>query len=68
MYYWQVLNQVLLTAMLDEVEKIAVARGRMTVPQTRSGRRSMSVDTMLRKDKDGTLFKNQKASTLTEET
>lgn len=43
--------------MLDELDKIAVARKRMTVAQSRKGRRSMRVDTMLRKEKDGTLYK-----------
>lgn len=45
-------------ALFDELDKIAASRQRMTVPQTRSGRRSMSVETMLKKDREGTLFKN----------
>lgn len=36
----------------------------MRVPQSRSGRRSMSVDTMLRKEKDGSLFKDTKLATV----
>lgn len=44
-------------AFLDELRKIAAAKARMTVPQTRKGRRPMRVDTMLRKEKDGSLFK-----------
>lgn len=42
---------------LDELQKLAASRHRMAIPQTRSGRRSMRVDTMLKKDKEGTLFK-----------
>ena len=42
---------------LDELEKIAVSKGRMAVPHTRVGKRSMRVDTMLKKEKEGTLFK-----------
>jgi len=38
-------------------EKVAVSKGRMRVAQTRSGRRSMSVETMLKKDKAGELYK-----------
>lgn len=44
-------------AFLDELRKIAACKARMTVPQTRRDRRPMSVDTMLKKEKDGTLFK-----------
>lgn len=44
-------------ALLDELQKIAAAKARMTVPQTRKGRRPMRVDTMLRKEKDGSLYK-----------
>ena len=43
--------------LLDEFQKLAASKQRMAVPQTRSGRRSMRVDTLLRKDRDGTLFK-----------
>lgn len=44
-------------SMTDELTKIAASRGRMTVPQSRSGRRPMRVDTLLRKEKDGSLYK-----------
>jgi hypothetical protein len=47
-------------AFLDELHKIAASRGRMRVPQSRSGRRPMRVDTMLKKEKDGSLFKDTK--------
>lgn len=46
-----------LAIMARAFEKVAVSKDRFTVPQTRSGRRPMSVETMLRKEKDGTLFK-----------
>lgn len=49
-------------AFLDELQKIAAAKARMTVSQSRAGRRSMSVDTLLRKDKEGTLFKDKLSS------
>lgn len=44
-------------AMKDELLKIAACKSRMTVAQTRSGRRPMRVSTMLKKDKEGSLFK-----------
>ena len=50
--------EVLRTAFFDELEKIAVSRHRLSVAQSRKGRRPMRVDTMLRKEKDGTLYKN----------
>jgi hypothetical protein len=45
-------------AFVEEFEKISASRERMNVPKTRSGRRSMSVDTLLRKEREGTLFKS----------
>jgi hypothetical protein len=51
------MNPTTCAALLDELSKIAAARTRMTVPQSRKGRRPMRVDTMLRKEKDGSLFK-----------
>lgn len=44
-------------ACFDELEKIASAKGMMHVPKGRAGRRSISVAKMLKKEKDGTLFK-----------
>lgn len=44
-------------SMTNELEKISASKSRMTVPQSRSGRRSMRVDTMLRKEKEGSLYK-----------
>ena len=43
---------------LDELEKIAVSKHRMTVAQARKGRRPMRVDTLLKKEKEGTLYKS----------
>lgn len=45
-------------AFLDELEKIAVSHGRMTVPKTREGRRPISVDNLLKKEKDSELYKS----------
>ncbi len=42
---------------LSELEKIAASKHRLTIPKMREGRRSMSVDTLLRKDREQTLFK-----------
>ena len=55
----------MLHACSDELLKLAAARARMTVPQSRIGRRPMRVDTMLRKEKDGTLYKQAGAMTST---
>lgn len=46
-----------LAGFVDELAKIASSHGRMHVPKARTGRRPMTVDTLLKKDKDGTLFK-----------
>lgn len=51
------MNRVTQAALLDELHKIAASRGRMTVAQSRAGKRPMSVETLLRKEKDGSLFK-----------
>ena len=48
---------VLKGAFLDELEKVAVSRHLMRVAQSRKGRRPMRVDTLLRKEKEGTLYK-----------
>lgn len=39
--------------------KLAVSKDRLAVAQTRTGRRPMRVDTMLKKDRDGTLYKRK---------
>lgn len=46
-----------LQAFRNELLKLSAARSRMTVAQSRVGRRPMRVDTMLQKEKDGTLYK-----------
>jgi hypothetical protein len=47
-------------AFLDELYKVAASKGRMRVSQSRSGRRPMRVSTMLRKEKEGSLYKDTK--------
>lgn len=47
------------SAFFDELCKIAAAKSQFSVPQTRSGRRSMTVETLLRKEKDGSLYKEK---------
>jgi len=49
--------EVMKQAFLDELQKIATSKNKMTVAQTRQGRRPISVHNMLAKDKDGKLFK-----------
>lgn len=51
-----------LPSFLDEV-KVAASQGRLTIPKSRSGRRPMSVETLLRKEKEGTLYKDAAAIT-----
>lgn len=46
----------------DEFIKISLSRKGMTVAQSRKGRRPMRVATMLRKEKEGTLYKFTKAA------
>ena len=46
-----------LAGMIDELEKMSASRGSWSVSQTRSGRRSISVDKLIKKDNEGTLFK-----------
>jgi len=50
----------LVTPLLTLLVKVSAARSRMTVSQTRSGRRPMRVETMLKKDNEGTLYRNWK--------
>lgn len=49
--------QAVQAAFIDELEKIAVHRALTTTPKHRSGRRPMRVDTLLRKEKDGTFYR-----------
>ena len=46
-----------LLELVREQYKYAVAKGNLQLANSRSGRRPMSVDTLLRKEKDGTLYK-----------
>lgn len=48
---------VLKGAFFDELEKIAVSKHRLSVAQARQGRRPMTVSTLLKKEKEGTLYK-----------
>lgn len=51
-----------MSALLDEFLKISAATGRFRISQTRSGKRPMSVMTLLRKEKDGSLYKDMKVA------
>jgi len=53
-----VLNPKLIAAFRDEFEKIAASHVRLRGSKDRSGRRPLRVDTLLRKEKEGTLYKN----------
>jgi hypothetical protein len=45
-------------ALFDELQKIAVSNNRLdATTKSRSGTRPISVDTLLKKDKEGTLYK-----------
>ncbi len=46
---------------LDELRKLAASKHRLSISKSRSGRRSLSVQTLLKKDKEGTLFKKAEA-------
>lgn len=50
-------NPALYESFLAELQKIAASKGRLSISKARSGRRSLSVSTLLKKDKEGTLFK-----------
>lgn len=50
--------EVPVSALFAGLRKLAASRARMTVPQSRSGRRPMSVTTMLKKDQTGSLWKD----------
>jgi inorganic pyrophosphatase len=55
------MNEQAYTSFLDELSKIAASSERLTVSKSRTGRRPMSVTTMLAKDKAGTLHKKAEA-------
>ncbi len=48
----------MLAAMRDELEKIAVSQHRLRGSKVRTGRRPLSVASLLRKEKDGSLYKD----------
>jgi hypothetical protein len=50
-------QSLMFASFVDELTKIAASHGAMNIPKARSGIRPMSVDTLLRKEKDGTLWK-----------
>lgn len=50
-----------LAAFRAELEKIAVSGGLLSVGQTRTGRRPLRVETLLRKENEGSLYKKNKA-------
>lgn len=50
-------NPALRGAFLDELRKLGASKSRLAIPKSRAGRRSLSVHTLLKKDKEGTLFK-----------
>lgn len=52
------LPQITSDAFHDELEKIAVSWRRLMVARSRTGRRPMKVSTLLKKEKDGTLYKH----------
>lgn len=52
-----VLSADLVHACFDELEKIAIASTRLRLAQSRGGRRPMRVATLLKKEKEGTLYK-----------
>jgi hypothetical protein len=54
-------------AFSDELEKIAISRGRMNIPQSRKGKRPMRVSTLLKKEKEGTLYKEAAFSAFADE-
>jgi len=49
-----------MSAFSEELSKLAAAKGKMSVSQSRVGRRPMKVDTMLKKEKEGSLYKYTK--------
>lgn len=51
------MDEVMYRAFQQELEKIAASGHRLTVAKSRQGRRPLSVDTLLAKDKAGTLHK-----------
>lgn len=59
-------DDALRASFFRELEKIALSQ-KFHVSKTRSGRRSMAVTTLLRKEKEGTLYKRASSGGLTTE-
>lgn len=51
-------REIMKAAFIDELEKIGASLKMLRVPKSRGGRRSISVDKLLKKEKDGTLRKH----------
>lgn len=51
-------REIMKAAFIDELEKIGASMKTLHVPKSRSGRRSISVEKLLKKEKDGTLRKH----------
>jgi len=56
------MNEQVYAGFFAELNKLAASSERLTVPKSRSGRRPLSVTTLLAKDKAGTLHKKSEAS------
>lgn len=46
-------------AFTDELMKLAASKSQFALAQSRAGRRPMSVDTLLKKEKEGTLYRKE---------
>jgi hypothetical protein len=53
--------QSLLPSFFDELTKISMSAQRLRVGKTRSGKRPLSVSTLLKKEKDGSIYKFSRA-------
>ena len=54
------ISLTIMRGLVDEFEKLNASKKKMTISQIRKGRRPMRVDTMLRKEREGTLYKHMK--------
>lgn len=55
--YSRTVHPAIMAGFLDELEKISAAAGRMRIPKAREGRRPISVDNLLKKDRQGRLMR-----------
>lgn len=53
------INEHSFHAFADEMQKISASRSIWRLAQSRKGRRPMRISTLLRKDKEGTLYKHK---------